>query len=97
MIRMDGSQQTGVDGRQYAGYSVWFRGERHALNHCAALPGLVQINNRAEVQACIHALEVAPRHVPLQLCVDSQLVTDGVTLWLLGWIKRKWKKNRGRQ
>ena len=80
---MDGSQQAGIDGKQYAGYGVWF-GEGHALNHCAALPGLMQTNNRAELQACIHALEVAPQHVPLQLRVDLQLVTDGVTLWLSG-------------
>ena len=90
----DGSQKTGKDGRQYTGYGVWF-GERHALNHCAKLPGLVQTNNRAELHACVHVLEVAPRHVPLQLCVDSQLVADGVTLWLPGWIRRKWKTKQG--
>ena len=83
----DGSQQKGLDGRQYAVYGVWF-GERHALNHCAALPGLLQTNNTAELQACIHTLKAAPPHVPLQLCVYSQLVTDGVTLWLPGWIRR---------
>ena len=43
----DGFQQTGADGRQHAGYSVWF-GEWHALNQCAALPGLAQMNTRAE-------------------------------------------------
>ena len=71
-------------------YGLCFGG-RHVLNHCAAPPGLVQTNDRAELQVCIHALEVAPRHVPLQTCVDSQLVTDGVTLWLPGWNRRKWR------
>ena len=52
---------------------------------------LLQINNRAESQVCIHALKVAPRHVPLQLCVDSQPVTAGVTLWLPGLIRQEWK------
>ena len=84
----DGSQQTGADGRQYAGYGVWF-GERHVLNHYTALPGMVQTNSRAQLQACMCALKVAPRHVPLQLCVDSHLVTDRVALWLPGWIRRK--------
>ena len=69
-IWTDGSQQKGADGRQYAGYGVWF-GERHALDHCVALPGLLQTNNRAELQACKHALQIAPLHTPLQLCVDS--------------------------
>ena len=76
----DGSQQKGADSKHYAGYGVWF-GEHHALDHCAALPGLLQTNNRAELQGCIH--------VPLQPCVDSQLVTDGVALWLPGWIARR--------
>ena len=40
-------------------------------------------------------MEVAPRHVPLHLCVDSQLATDGVTLWLSGWIRRKWRTKQG--
>ena len=32
----------------------------------------------------------------LQLCVDSQLVTDGATLWLEGWRRRGWKTKKGR-
>ena len=90
----DGSQQKGADSKHYAGYGVWF-GEHHALDHCAALPGLLQTNNRAELKACTHALKAAPPQVPLQLCVDSQLVTDGVTLWLPGWIRRKWRTKQG--
>ena len=31
----------------------------------------------------------------LELCVDSQLVTNGATLWLLGWIRRKWRTKQG--
>ena len=86
----DGSQQTGIDGKEYAGFGVWF-GDGHALNYRAKLQGLPQTNNRAEMKAAIHALVVTPKTVPLQLCVDSQLVTDGVTLWLQGWKRRGWK------
>ena len=86
----DGSQQQGTDGKEYAGYGVWF-GEGHALNHRARLRGEVQTNNRAEMTAAIHALEVTLRTVALQICVDSQLVTDGVTKWLEGWKRRSWK------
>ena len=31
----------------------------------------------------------------LELCVDSQLVMDGVTLWLPSWIRRKWRTKQG--
>ena len=59
------------------------------------MPGRLQTNNRAELQACIHALSVTPVGVPLQLCVDSQLVTSGATLWLTGWIRRGWRTKQG--
>ena len=39
----DGSQQQGIDGKEYAGYGVWF-GEGHALNYRAPLRGEVQTN-----------------------------------------------------
>ena len=71
----------------------WFAG--HALNHSAPLLGQLQTNNRAELQACIHALSVTPARVPLQLCVDSQLVTSGATLWMAGWIRRGWRTKQG--
>ena len=71
----DGSQQAGTDGRQYAGYGAWF-GEGHALNFSAPLQGQPQTNNRAEMMAAIEVLGLVPRSTELQLCVDSQLVTD---------------------
>ena len=37
----------------------------------------------------------SPRTTELQLCVDSQLVTDGATLWLAGWKRRGWKTKKG--
>ena len=43
------------------------------------------------MKAVIHALTSTPATVHLQLCVDSQLLTDGVTLWLQGWKRRGWK------
>ena len=69
---------------------MWF-GEGHALNHRAKLMGPSQTNNRAEMTAAIHALTVTSKEVPLQVCVDSQLVTDGVTQWLHGFRCRGWK------
>ena len=66
----DGSQQTGVDGKQYAGYGAW-SGEGHALNFSAPLQGSLQTTNRAELTAAIEVLKLAPRTTELQLCVDS--------------------------
>ena len=40
-------------------------------------------------------MKTAPQHVPLQLCVDSQPVTAGVTLWLPGLIRQEWKRKWG--
>ena len=34
---------------------------------------------RGKLQACVHVLKAMPKHVPLQLCVDCQLVTDRAT------------------
>ena len=45
--------------------------------------------------AAIEGLGLVPRTTELQLCVDSQLVTDGATLWLAGWKRRGWKTKKG--
>ena len=41
------------------------------------------------MMAAIEVLRLAPRTTELQLCVASQLVTDGATLWLGGWRTKK--------
>ena len=47
------------------------------------------------MMAAIEVLGLVPRSTELQLCVDSQLVTDGATLWLAGWKRRGWKTKKG--
>ena len=89
-VYTDGSQQEGQDGRQYAGYGVWY-GEGSRMNESGPIEGSRQTNNRAEMMACILALEEVPAEAHLQLCVDSQLVTDGMTLWIGDWRRRGWK------
>ena len=54
----DGFQQSGVDGKQYAGYGAWF-GEGHALNFSAPLQGSLQTDNRGELTAAIEVLKLA--------------------------------------
>ena len=67
------------------------------MNECGPVEGPKQTNNRAEMMACIRVLEEAPIRVDLQLCVDSQLVTDGMTLWVGPWKRRGWKTKGGRE
>ena len=59
------------------------------------MQGSIQTNDRAELTAAIDVLKLAPRTTERQLCVDSQLVTDGATLWLEGWRRRGWKTKKG--
>ena len=89
---VDGS---GVDGKQYTGYWVWF-GEGHILNGAYKLPGLRQTNNRAEMMATLHAMKIVPKWAPLHICTDSQLVVDTVVYWMAGWEIRGWKTKTGK-
>ena len=40
-------------------------------------------------------LKLVPPMTEIQLCAESQLVTDGATLWLGGWRRRRWKTKKG--
>jgi len=57
-------------------------------------------NNRMELTAVINALEKAaerfPREKSIELITDSQYVQKGVTEWLGGWIRRNWKRAKGK-
>ena len=50
-------------------------------------------NNRMELMAAIKALEFAGRFSdePMEVHTDSEYVMKGITLWIAGWQKRKWK------
>ena len=85
IVWSDSLQQEGAGGKQHAGYGSWF-GEGHALNFAAPLEGRVQTNNWAELTVAIEVLMLIPKTTDTQLCVDSELVTDGATLCLEGWL-----------
>lgn len=48
-------------------------------------------NNRMELLAAIHALEVLGRPSDITVITDSQYVKNGVTGWIHGWKKNGWK------
>lgn len=48
-------------------------------------------NNRMELLAAIHALEVLERPVKITVVTDSAYVKNGVTSWIHGWKRNGWK------
>ena len=66
-----GQLKRGVWGREFreghgdfVGYRVWF-GPLHPKNISGPLPVVVQRNNRADLTACIEALQAVPLVQPL--------------------------------
>ncbi len=49
-------------------------------------------NNRMELLAAIEALAAVKETCVIELYTDSQYVQKGITEWLPGWKKRRWKK-----
>ena len=45
----------------------------------------------------IEAITVVPVGVPLQICSDSGLVVDGITKWMEGWERRRWRTRGGKE
>lgn len=52
-------------------------------------------NNRMELLAAIKALEGLSRPCIVKLTTDSQYVIKGITQWIVGWRRRKWKTGDG--
>jgi ribonuclease HI len=48
-------------------------------------------NNRMEMMGAIAGLEFFKNPIECLLVTDSQYVSKGVTEWLPGWIKNKWR------
>lgn len=48
-------------------------------------------NNRMELMAAIHALEVLKEPCRVELYTDSNYLRQGITEWLAGWKRRGWK------
>ncbi len=48
-------------------------------------------NNRMELLAAIHALEVLGRPSTITIVTDSAYVKNGVTTWIHGWKRNGWR------
>lgn len=51
-------------------------------------------NNRMELTAAIQALQALTRPCQVQLYTDSQYLKKGITEWIHGWKRKKWKNSK---
>jgi len=51
-------------------------------------------NNRMELLAVISALETFPQEHDMTIYTDSAYVVNGITRWVNGWQKNKWKTSK---
>ena len=52
-------------------------------------------NNRMELQALIHAVELVPDGTPMTVYSDSNLAVRTITEWAAGWERNGWKRKSG--
>lgn len=70
-----------------------FWAEDHPFNLSSPLEGDEQTNNRAELRAVLHVVQVEVRAVEIR--TDSAYVHNGVTKYMCKWRTRRWRrKNR---
>jgi len=83
-----------------AGYGVYFEGESDERNISERLIGDKQTNQRAELMACISAIEkviateISIQDVSLKIYSDSKYVIDGITIWAHNWKKLDWNVDK---
>ena len=97
VVYTDGSSRGNGRNGAMAGYGVYWDDPRyHHLNVSKQLEGDVQTNNRAELQAIISAVELAPDpDAPLQIYTDSRYAINAVTAWMPMWRKNGWVTSTG--
>ncbi|BCB95100.1 ribonuclease H [Dissulfurispira thermophila] len=54
-------------------------------------------NNRMELLAVISALEVLKKPCKVAVTTDSNYVVKGMTEWIQGWIKNKWRTSQKKE
>lgn len=52
-------------------------------------------NNRMELTAVLHGIDLVPAGTPAVVYSDSKLVVDTMNLWAAGWQRRGWKRKTG--
>lgn len=52
-------------------------------------------NNRMELSALLHGIELVPQGTPATVYTDSRLCHDTINKWAAGWEKRGWRRKTG--
>ena len=55
----------------------------------------VTTNNRMELTAAAEALESLKRPCHVVIHTDSQYLTNGITKWITGWVRKGWRGSIG--
>lgn len=82
-----------VNGRQKGGVGVYF-GPKDKRNYSGPLEGQLQTNNRAEIMACIVALERVKKidkNLKVEILSDSQYVVRSMNQWIKKWEVNGWR------
>ena len=96
VVYTDGSAGPPTPGaKPTAGIGV-FWGDESPFNISERIGGL-QTNNRAEIMACVRAIQQASlRKIPnLEIRTDSEFVVKTATKWIHQWTARGWKDVKG--
>ena len=87
-VYVDGSCINNGKPNAVAGWAVFY-GDDDPRNMSASLDG-DQTNNRAEITACVKAIEhFVGDHI--HICTDSKYTIQCVTTWIKTWKKNSWK------
>ena len=71
------------------GYGVILRCDRKEKEISGCSP--LTTNNRMELTAVIKAIEALKMPCKVKVVTDSNYVVQGMTLWILQWLKNNWK------
>ncbi len=75
------------------GWAFRIKREDHIIERSGRVAN--STNNRMEMTAAIHALQMLKESSDVELFTDSQYLSKGITEWIHGWLKRNWKLKDG--
>ncbi|CAG8739403.1 31172_t:CDS:2, partial [Racocetra persica] len=90
VVLNDSKIQIWTDGSSFNNSTKKAQADNDPNNLSERLPGSEQTNNRAEIYAVIHALEICENKTkPLEIITDSKYVISIIEDWI-----ERWEKNR---
>lgn len=91
-IYTDGASKKNPDG---GGWGVWGTEDgEEVLNMRGG--ELATTNNRMELTAVIKGLQATDKRTPITIYTDSQYVKNGITQWILKWMRNGWRTAAGK-